>query len=122
MHIKKIFSLFCIFCILGFSFSSYSYALTPYIWSDSSKLIESTSSSNTTDLKLESGGAVLIEQTTGQVLYEHNAHEMFRPASVTKVMSLLLIMEALDNRSNFTKRSCSMFCTCCFYGWFSNLA
>lgn len=97
MHIKKIFSLFCIFCILGFSFSSYSYAITPYIWSDSNKLLEATSSSNTTDLKLESGGAILIEQTTGQVLYEHNAHEMFRPASVTKVMSLLLIMEALDN-------------------------
>lgn len=122
MQIKKIFSIFCILVMLGFSFSTYSYALTPYIWSDSSKLLETTSSSNTTDLKLESGGAVLIEQTTGQVLYEHNAHEMFRPASVTKVMSLLLIMEALDNRSNIPKRSCSMFSTCCFYGWFSNLA
>ncbi|MDE5830660.1 MAG: hypothetical protein K2H53_03110 [Clostridia bacterium] len=34
----------------------------------------------------------------GTVLYEHNSHEKFRPASVTKVMSLLLIMEAIDNR------------------------
>ena len=33
----------------------------------------------------------------GSVLYEHNSHEKFRPASVTKVMSLLLIMEAIDN-------------------------
>lgn len=48
-------------------------------------------------LNLESGGAVLIEQKTGQVLYEHNMHEQLRPASVTKVMSLLLIMEALDS-------------------------
>lgn len=53
--------------------------------------------SNSTDLALESGGAILIEQKTGQVLYEHNMHEQLRPASVTKVMSLLLIMEALDS-------------------------
>lgn len=48
-------------------------------------------------LKLESGGAILIEQNSGQVLYEHNPHEKLRPASVTKVMSILLIMEALDS-------------------------
>ena len=54
-------------------------------------------SSNSTDLALESGGAILIEQKTGQVLYEHNMHEQLRPASVTKVMSILLIMEALDS-------------------------
>lgn len=54
-------------------------------------------SSNSTDLVLESGGAILIEQKTGQVLYEHNMHEQLRPASVTKVMSILLIMEALDS-------------------------
>lgn len=53
--------------------------------------------SNSTDLALESGGAILIEQKTGQVLYEHNMHEQLRPASVTKVMSVLLIMEALDS-------------------------
>ena len=48
-------------------------------------------------LNLESGSAILIEQTTGQVLYAHNIHEQLRPASVTKVMSILLIMEALDS-------------------------
>lgn len=53
--------------------------------------------SNSTDLALEYGGAILIEQKTGQVLYEHNMHEQLRPASVTKVMSILLIMEALDS-------------------------
>ena len=41
--------------------------------------------------------AVLMDMTTGQVLYEHNAHEMLPPASVTKVMTLLLIMEAIDS-------------------------
>lgn len=53
--------------------------------------------SNSNTLNLESGGAVLIEQTTGQVLYDHNMHEKLRPASVTKVMSILLIMEAVDS-------------------------
>ena len=54
-------------------------------------------SSSTNSLNLESGGAILIEQKTGEVLCEHNPHEKLRPASVTKVMSLLLIMEALDS-------------------------
>ena len=53
--------------------------------------------SNGNTLNLKSGGAVLIEQTTGQVLYDHNMHEKLRPASVTKVMSILLIMEAVDS-------------------------
>lgn len=48
-------------------------------------------------LNLESGSAILIEQTTGQILYSHNIHESLRPASVTKIMSILLIMEALHN-------------------------
>ena len=51
----------------------------------------------TTDLNLESGAAILIEQNSGKILYEHNSHEQLRPASVTKVMSILLIMEALDS-------------------------
>lgn len=41
--------------------------------------------------------AILIEQNSGQVLYEKNAHEQLRPASVTKLMSLLLIFEALES-------------------------
>lgn len=48
-------------------------------------------------LNLESESAILIEQTTGQVLYGHNIHKQLRPASVTKLMSMLLIMEALDS-------------------------
>ncbi len=41
--------------------------------------------------------AVLMEKTTGEVLYEYNAHQPLPPASVTKVMSLLLICEALND-------------------------
>lgn len=40
--------------------------------------------------------AVLMDMTTGTVLYEQNSHEKLAPASVTKVMTMLLIMEAID--------------------------
>lgn len=64
------------------------------------KLVSTSTSSTDSEnnsLNLESQSAILIEQTTGQVLYAHNVHEQLRPASVTKVMSILLIMEALDS-------------------------
>ena len=45
---------------------------------------------------VEAQAALLMEKTTGQVLYAKNEHEQLEPASVTKVMTLLLAMEALD--------------------------
>lgn len=47
-------------------------------------------------MNLTAGSAILIEQNSGQVLYEYNSHEQLRPASVTKIMSILLIMDALN--------------------------
>ena len=41
--------------------------------------------------------ALLMDLQTGTVLYEKNAHERLAPASVTKVMTMLLIMEAIDD-------------------------
>ena len=97
---------------------------TLYVWSESTETVEDitkvntdllnskTQNSNSTigsatqvntepaqnnPLNLESASAILIEQTTGQILYSHNIHEKLRPASVTKVMSMLLIMEAIDS-------------------------
>ena len=49
------------------------------------------------DLQIEAKSAVLMDAATGTVLYEHNAHEALPPASVTKVMTMLLIMEAIDS-------------------------
>ena len=48
-------------------------------------------------LEVEGKSAVLMDAATGTVLYEKNAHEKLAPASVTKVMTLLLIMEAVDS-------------------------
>ena len=49
------------------------------------------------DITPSSKSAILIEASTGQVLYEKNADEQLPPASMTKIMSMLLIMEAVDN-------------------------
>ena len=49
------------------------------------------------DLQLAAPSAVLMDLATGTVLYEVNAHQPMAPASVTKVMTLLLIMEAIDS-------------------------
>jgi len=48
-------------------------------------------------LSLEVKSAILMDAATGTVLYEQNAHTPLAPASVTKVMTLLLIMEAIDS-------------------------
>jgi len=48
-------------------------------------------------LDIKAKSAVLMEASTGKILFEQNSHERLRPASVTKVMTMLLIMEALDS-------------------------
>ena len=49
------------------------------------------------ELDLDGKSAVLMDVATGTILYEKNAHEPLAPASVTKVMTMLLIMEAIDS-------------------------
>ena len=112
MHLKnkimKILSFLLIFIFLLTMMCFGSISDFGYIWSDIG--IGSNTSSRTTDatlvssealvensLNLESESAILIEQNSGQILYSHNIHEKLRPASVTKIMSILLIMEALDS-------------------------
>ena len=48
-------------------------------------------------LDLNCKSAILMEAETGAVLYEQNADEALPPASVTKIMTLLLVMEAVDS-------------------------
>ena len=50
-----------------------------------------------TELEIGGESALLMDVATGTVLYEHNPHEALAPASVTKVMTMLLIMEAVDS-------------------------
>lgn len=47
--------------------------------------------------QIDAGAAVLMEKETGTILYENHAHDKLEPASVTKIMTLLLVMEAIDS-------------------------
>lgn len=93
---KRILASFMIFiiCFLNISYAI-DYSLP--VWSESDAEEVSSDVTDPNFLNIESEGAILIEQTTGQVLYEKNSHEQLRPASVTKLMTILLIMEALDS-------------------------
>ena len=98
----KIYVILLVFLLLFTSISLANDSI--YVWSTESEPLNETQITNakvetsaTTNLNLESGGAVLIEQHSGKVIYDHNMHEQLRPASVTKVMSILLIMEAIDS-------------------------
>lgn len=48
-------------------------------------------------VEITAPSAILIDAATGTVLFEQNAHERLAPASVIKIMTLLLVMEALDS-------------------------
>ena len=59
--------------------------------------ISSVSAKEDNNLSPKAKSAIVIEASTGNVIYEYNADKKLSPASMTKMMSLLLIMEALDN-------------------------
>ena len=48
------------------------------------------------EVNITAPSAILMEKSTGEVLFEQDAHAVYEPASVTKVMTLLLVMEAID--------------------------
>lgn len=77
---------------------------------------------NSGDLSLESKSAILIEVGTGKVIYEKNPDEQLKPASVTKVMTLLLIFEEIekgnlsfDDVVTVTEHAASMGGSQCFF-------
>lgn len=71
---KKILTLLTLFLFIFTLFPSFSYAV---------------------ELQLESPSAILIEQESGKILFEKNSHEKRAPASVTKLMTLLIAIEAI---------------------------
>lgn len=99
MFFKKLLSLVFIFSL--FSFNVFAYDDSIFVWNNNLETLETNSNISakldSNNLQLESESGILIEQHSGQILFEHNSHEKLRPASVTKVMSILLIMEAIDS-------------------------
>lgn len=67
------------------------------VWSNSTTIETISKLDNKVQLDLNSESAILMDETSGTILYSKNEHAKLRPASVTKVMTLLLIMEALDS-------------------------
>ena len=51
------------------------------------------------ELVSDGKGAILIEAQTGEILYDKNANEQLAPASMTKMMSMYLVLEAINNGS-----------------------
>ena len=110
-HKNKFIYIACVVLLCHFIlFNTFALAIsdaTAYVWSNQSKKLETaetsvglnSSSTTVTDnpLALDCGAACLIEQSSGLIIYDYNMHEKLRPASVTKIMSLLLIMESLDS-------------------------
>lgn len=96
-----------LFLSLSLFVAQFSYAAIPFLhttisgtshnteteFSDSEA--ETTTSSGDNSLGLTCGSAILMEASTGTIIYEKNATEQFRPASITKIMTLILIFDAL---------------------------
>ena len=89
---KKIFiSILAITCFLSSGLTSFAISDTK-----STAEISAVNTSGELELGVDVGGAYLIEASTGKVLYAENEFSAASPASVTKVMTLLLVCEALD--------------------------
>lgn len=76
-----------------FIFISVISLLIPFVV-NAEEIKEDTNNSNL--LAKNAKSAILLEESTGEILYEFNSHEKLEPASMTKMMSLLLIMEAIE--------------------------
>ena len=83
---KKLKKLFVIGIVFLFPFSVF--ASDTYV---------SKEVNNPVDLAPNAKSAILLEATTGEILYEKNSHEKLAPASMTKMMSMLLILEHIES-------------------------
>lgn len=48
------------------------------------------------ELAPNASSVIVLEPTTGEIIYERNSHERRHPASMTKIMTMLLVMEAIE--------------------------
>lgn len=69
------------------------------VWNENGTTEVSASLNTDTFLNIESESAILIEENTGEILFEKNSHQKLHPASITKIMTILLIMENLKENN-----------------------
>ncbi len=96
---KVLVIIICILITLSFNFVSAATVSSECDISDISVPIDNTVTDAAigTQLDIKAKSAILMEVNTGKILYEQNADEKLPPASITKIMSLLLVMEAIDS-------------------------
>lgn len=92
---KKHITFFTIIITLLFNINLFANIEGLPIWSDNVSACSASVTTNSLDLKSKS--AILMDSNSGKVIYEYNADQKLRPASVTKVMTILLIFENLEN-------------------------
>ena len=81
---KRILSIFlCLTLILGFCPGQTAYAAAEW----------------PSEISISADGGILMDINSGAVLFEKNSHEPYYPASITKIMTLILIFDALDKGS-----------------------
>ena len=96
---KKIISLLlsCLFILKPISsFATFDDENLVPVWENEATIEIFGQIKNKVELQLDSEAAILMDEDSGTILYTKNEHEKLRPASVTKVMTLLLIFEALE--------------------------
>ena len=87
--------LICFALLFSLLFSSEAHAFSVPV--GDGLVIETLSPLHDDDIPLAAPSAILMEKETGTVLYEKEAHSRLCPASVTKIMTMLLIVEALED-------------------------
>lgn len=83
------------FYLPTYTFAKYNFESVP-VWSNDVVIETFNQIKNKVELNIKSESAILMDEDSGCILYTKNEHEKLRPASVTKVMTILLLMEALD--------------------------
>lgn len=120
---RKIITLTCALTLCGIlGVANYINSQEPVILETVSDMVEEPLTRLTSSEDEKKGGmnlnvksAVLLDADTGKILYEQNAHEELPPASVTKVMTMLLTLEAVEagkakltDRVTISERAASM--------------
>lgn len=92
---KKVFIFLCCFLLINCVSAETLGPVEEGVIDDISTVKETNTSD--TSLAQNASSAILIDASTGEILFEKNSHEKMAPASMTKMMSMLLIMEAIEN-------------------------
>lgn len=82
--------------IVGILLYSIIFSNVMFVTAEEAKEGRQEESTNTPNLAENATSAILMERDTGTILFEKNAHEQLPPASMTKIMTMLIMMEEID--------------------------